>query len=1206
MQKSVVFANRRLWPAFTTAVYSTQMRFIMRLSLSTIICMLVSIHLLWAIPGKGQVLDEKKVTMEAANATLEKALNQLEKLSGFRIAYASENVVKYGRVSLDFATRSVSATLNALLNQTGLGYKLTDNTIMIVSRHEQPAVVKAPATAADSSITIRGKVTDEAGVPMPGVSVRIQNTTKGVFTDADGNYTLVADRGQVIIFSSVGSAPQEHVIGQASTVNIALKIDSRKLDDVVVVGYGTQRKGNLTGAVSTVDIKRTLESRPITDLGRGLQGAVPGLTITTASGDLGKNPNIRLRGMTGSLNTGSNGAQPLILLDNVEIQSLQMVNPLDVESISVLKDAASTSIYGTRAAWGVILITTKSGRKGAPASIAYANNFSWGKPTTMPTIAPAADGASAVLQALRRTKNDPTLTQFGVLGMYFDEVGIQKIKDWEKNYGGQDLGDEMVMGRDMEVRDGKLFFYRPWDVAEKYMKKNAFQQKHDISVSGGGEKTSYHLGLGYLNQGGMLKEKADEFTRYNASLSVNSSVNDWLDVRGKMILSQSQLATPFSFSGTQLGPWYYLYRWPKIYPYGTLDGKPFRSALTETMQAKMDEDKSHFTRIQVGATMKVIKDLTVDVDYTYSNTNSHLHSTGGGTSGIDFWGGTLNYLPNYQSVSWDRVRYTSTWEEMNTGRAFATYKKDLQDHHIKVIAGMDVDLFNYTYQMSERRQVLDPDLGEIPLTVGDQFVGGARRDWATNGYFARVNYDYKNKFLLELNGRYDGSSRFPENDQYAFFPSISAGYVLTEDKYMDFAKPVLSFLKIRGSFGSLGNQDIGDYRFLPVMRSTSSNWLIGTNNLVTFTTPEQVSPSLTWEKVATIDFGADARFFDNKLGVSFDWYKRTTSSMISGGVTVPSTFGGIVPVRNYGEMQTTGWEVAIDFNHTFDNGIRFNLLGTLSDFREEISRFANVTKGINSFYEGKMLGEIWGYQTDRIFSEADFTKDAGGKWIPVSGIPDQTVLAGNTSWFYYTPGDIKYRDINGDGKVTPGTETVDDPGDQSVIGNSTPRYQYGLRVGADWKGIDLSVFLQGVGKRQLWPSGPIFIPGFNVAEAWYSHQMDYWTPENTGAFYPRPTEGGQSESSRNFYRQSRYLLDMSYLRIKNISLGYTLPASISNKARIKQARIYVSGENLITFDKANIPIDPEIDYTKEQTDRSAFARVYPYRKEFSFGVQITF
>ncbi|WP_220392823.1 TonB-dependent receptor [Chitinophaga lutea] len=1177
----------------------------MRLSLSTLICMLVSIQLLWAIPGKGQTLDEKKVTMEASNATLEKALSQLEKLSGFRIAYASEKVSRYGRVSLDFATRSVSATLKALLSQTDLGFRLTDNTIMIVSRHEQPAPEKLPAAAADSTVVIKGKVTDESGAPMPGVSVRIQNTTKGVFTDVDGNFTIVGNRGQVIVFSSIGSAPQEHVIAKAGTISIVLKTDSRKLDDIVVVGYGTQRKANLTGAVSTVDIKKTLDARPISDIGRGLQGTVPGLTITSASGDLGRNPSIRLRGMTGSLNTGAAGAQPLILVDNVEIPSLQMVNPQDIESISVLKDAASTSIYGTRAAWGVILITTKSGRKGAPASINYSNNFSWSKYTSMPKIAGAVDGAEAMLAAkLRSTPSEPFHT---TLGMSFDRVGIEKMKKWQADYGHLNLPDSMVMGRDFEIRDGKLYFYRPWDVGKRYMKDVTFMQKHDLSVSGGGEKTNYHLSLGYLNQGGILRFKTDKFDRYNVNLSVNSAVTDWIDVRGKMMLSQSVFETPHSFSGSQLGPWYYLYRWPIIYPYGTYQGKPFRSAMTETQQASMDQTKSTFARVQVGTTLKPFKDFTVDVDYTYSNTNTHLHSPGGGTAGIDFWNAPtqLNYMQNYQAASWDAVRYVSSWNEWNTGRAFATYNFGFGDHTFKAIAGMDVDLYKNWSQTSERRGLIDPVYPEIPLASGDQFVNGDRGHWATNGYFARVNYDYKNKFLLELNGRYDGSSKFPRNQLYDFFPSVSAGYILTEDTYLDFAKPVLSFLKLRGSYGSVGNQNVGPNRFISVMNPFNSGWLIGTSNQVSFSTPEHVSKSLTWETVSTLDFGVDARFFNNKFGITFDWYNRSTTNMISGGLTLPSTYGGTVPVMNFGAMRTRGWELALDFSHTFENGLRITGMATLSDFNEKITKLANATRTVTANYEGKTIGEIWGYQTDRLFQESDFTKNPQGKWILKPGITPQNILEGNTAWFYYSPGDVKYVNRNGDSTLSQGANTVDDPGDQFVIGNSTPRYQYGVRLGADWKGIDFSIFIQGVGKRELWPSGPLFVPGFG-GDSWYAHHLDYWTPTNTDAFYPAATFHDGSNNSRNFYRQTRYLLNMAYTRVKNISLGYTLPANIASRAKLKTARIYVSAENLFTFDKLKIPIDPEIDYTTEQTDASAFGRTYPFRKEISVGLQLTF
>lgn len=1180
------------------------MRFFMRLSLSTIICMLVSFNLLWAVPGKGQVLDERKITLELGNATLEKALSQVEKLSGFRIAYASEQVERYGRVSLHLATRSISATLDALLKPAGLGYKLTDNTIMIVPRHEVAPYNPVQAQQADTLVTLRGRVVDETGVAMPGVSVRVQNTTRGSFTDADGRFSITAGRGQIVVFSSIGAIQQEHVLSKDATMNIILKADNRRLEDVVVVGFGTQRKANLTGAVSTVDVSKTLESRPISDIARGLQGTVPGLTITTASGDLGRNPNIRLRGMAGSLNTGAAGAQPLILVDNVEIPSLQMVNPQDIESISVLKDAASTSIYGTRAAWGVVLITTKSGRKGAPASINYSNNFSWSQPTTMPTIAGAAEGAEAMF--LGKMRVDPNTSYFTTLGMSFDREGIQKMRDWEAQYGNQNLGDSMVMGRDFEIREGRLYFYRPWDAGKRYMKDWTFMQKHDMAVSGGGEKTNYHLSLGYLNQSGVLRFKTDKFDRYNATLSVNSSVNDWIDVRGKMMLSQSVFETPFIFSGAQIGPWYYLYRWPKIYPYGTYQGKPFRSAITEVQQANMNQTKSTFSRVQVGATLKPFKNFTVDVDYTYSGTNTHLRSAGGGTSGINFWASPtqLNYFDNYQDPSWNRITYLSSWNEWNTGRAFATYKFDFGEHHFKAIAGMDVDLYRNWAHSSERRSLIDQELAEIALATGDQYVTGDRGHWATNGYFARLNYDYKNKFLFEVNGRYDGSSRFPRNLLYDFFPSVSAGYVLTEETYMDFAKPVLSFLKLRGSYGSLGNQNVGSNRFISVMNSSNSGWIIGNANQLTFSTPEQVSQSLTWETVSTIDFGVDARFFNNAFGITFDWYKRTTSDMIGAGLALPSSFGGSTPVMNFGEMRTQGWELALDFTHTFDNGVRINALATLSDFNEKITKLANQTRIITSNYQGKTIGEIWGYQTDRLFQESDFNKN-GNEWELKPGIPTQTILAGNSAWFDYIPGDVKYVDRNGDSTLSPGANTVDDPGDQMVIGNTTPRYQYGIRLGADWKGFDFSIFIQGVGKREFWPSGPLFVPGFGQ-DTWYTHHLDYWTPQNTDAFYPQPTFTGASNNTMNYYRQSRYLLDMSYTRIKNISLGYTLPGKLAGRARMKSARVYVSAENLFTFDNLTIPIDPEIDYTPEQTDASAFGRTYPYRKEISFGVQLTF
>lgn len=1064
---------------------------------------------------------------------------------------------------------------------------------------------------------ITGSVVDENQQPLEGVSVLVKGGTVGANTGPDGLFELqVPADGRILIFRYIGYADKEVRVGDSTSISVVMTKTDQQLTDVVTVGYGTQKRANLTGAVTTVDTK-VLETRPITDLARGLQGVVPGLTISTTSGELGKNPHIRLRGVTGSLNS-PNGTQPLILVDNVEMQNLQMINPEDIESISVLKDAASTSIYGTRAAWGVILITTKTGHKNMPSRITYTNNFSFSQPTTLPELASASQGADMVLQALRRSGNNPNLESFSVLGMSFDSIGNQKIRDWEQKYGGQDLGPEMVEGRDYEERNGKLFFYRSWDPMKQYMRNWSPQQKHDLSITGGSANTTYNIGLGYLGQKGVLKVNPDEFDRYNASISVNSTIAPWLDVRGKMLLSSSLTTTPFIFGSAQYGPWYYLLRWPAVYPYGTIDGKPFRSAVTEVQQAKMNTDKLNYLRASAGATLRPIKNLSINVDYTYSTNNEHFHKTGGGTSGIDFWAGQLNYLDNYQSESYNGVTYVSNWDQMHTAKAFATYDWNMTDHQFKFILGSDMDLYKSWGQYSERRGLIDPDFGEIGLTTGDQYAYASPgfhngnqwpvTEWSTLGYFARINYSYKDKYLLELNGRRDGSSKFPQKDAWAFFPSMSAGYVLSKENFMKPLENAVSFLKIRGSWGQLGNQGVGDYRFLSTMASSTSGWWIGDNNEITFSTPQEVRSSLTWEKIATLDFGLDARFLNDKLGATFDWYQRTTSDMIRPGITLPSSYGGSSPVRNYGAMQTTGWELSLDYRQTFGKDFQLTAAVTLSDFKEEITKDANVTKSINSIYNGKVLGEVWGYETVGLFQESDFQgKDAAGRWIPKSGIADQSYLEGNSNWFNFGPGDIHYKDLNGDGKIDPGNSTVEDHGDMTVIGNTTPRYQYSFRLGMVWKGFDLDMFWQGVGKRDLWPTGggPVFIPGFSVAEAWFEHQTDYWTQDNPDAYYPRPTSNPLN--SFNFYPQSRYLLNMAYLRLKNLQIGYSLPLEMINKIKLQKLRVYVSAENLLTFSPIQIPIDPEVDYTEDQsTGGNTFGRVYPYRRTISFGLQVTF
>lgn len=1054
---------------------------------------------------------------------------------------------------------------------------------------------------------VTGTIVDTDGIPLPGINVLVKDSNTGAVTDFDGkfSFTVPDDPTTVLVFSSIGFRSQETDIGNRTTFNITMQPDTESLEEVVVVGYGTQKRSDVTNAISTIDTE-VLDSRPITDVARGLQGVSPGLTITSPSGEIGQNPTIRLRGAVGTLGTGG-GAEPLILVDNVEVPNLQAINPQDIKDISVLKDAASTSIYGSRGAWGVILITTKNGSRNQAPTISYSNNFSWATPTSTPTVAPAAEGAEMAFAAVNR--RIPSLDAFGVVGMYIDKPGIEKMREWENLYGGQDLGMEMVEGRDFEIRDGRLFFYRPWDPEKLFVKEWAPQQKHDISVSGGSENTNYYLGLGYLNQGGVYKTNPDKFDRYNLNLSINTSITDWFQVRAKVLQTNTVKEEPFKFGSETYDAWYYTTRWPAFYPYGTLDGKPFRNHISEVEQANLNKTEYSLSRVNLGGVITPLEGLAIDFNYTHDRTEQHEHQTGGTLFAYNFWaqGPDLEYVP-YSSPAYDRVEYNSSWSRRNTAKVFATYEKDFGDHAFKVIAGGDFEEYDYWYHSSQRRDLLNPDQGELNLATGDQFVTGYRRNifddidpFKTLGAFGRINYSYKEKYLLELNGRYDGSSKLSANEKWAFFPSFSVGYILSKEGFMEGLKPTLSFLKLRGSYGSVGNQNTYLSNIYRIMSSYGSNWVIDGNEEVAAGTPGAIPSSLTWETVTTLDLGLDARFFKNQLGINVDWYQRTVSDMHSAGVTLPSTFGTSSPVRNYGELQTTGYEIAMDFNHTFANGIRINATATFTDFKEKITKFANTTKGIDSNYEGKTLGEIWGYETDGFFTEDDFNAD--GSYA--DGVASQDIFETN-GWFKYGPGDIKYKDLNGDGVIDYGANTVDDHGDQKVIGNSTPRYQYGLRAGADWLGFDFSFFLQGVGKRDLWANGPVFIPGFRYGEAWYAHQLDYWTPENPNAYYPRPNDQGQSNDAMNFLPQSKYLLDLSYLRIKNITFGYTIPSAVTQKLNVDRFRVYFSGENVFEFTGAQVPVDPEVDYTSAGlNDTSTFGRVYPFRRTFSLGLQLS-
>lgn len=1051
--------------------------------------------------------------------------------------------------------------------------------------------------------TVTGTVSDENG-PIAGVTVSVVGVPGATTTDANGNFKISAALGATLRFSSIGYVSQDVKVAE-NTIHVVLTSEDNALEEVVVVGYGTQRRSNVTGAVSTVDTKATFETRPVTDVGRALQGAVSGLSISTPSGDLGGDPKIRLRGVSGSLQT-QGGASPLILVDGVEVPSLSMINPTDIESMSVVKDA-SAAIYGARAAWGVVLIKTKSGKRNTKTAINYSNNFALQTLTTTPVIAGGAEGARAGLLAMQRT--NPALTGYLNLGTRYDDYAIEKMEEWERLYGGQNLGLDMVEGRDYEVKNGFLYFHRLWDAEDMFMKKYTPQQNHNLSISGGSEKINYNAGFGLMTQTGVLKDNTDKYNRYNFNLGLNADITDWLTGYAKVLYTASDVSKPFSFNGDVYEPLFYLYRWPRNFPYGTIDGLPMRNAITDVQQANMNIRNSNMARFTFGGQAKILPGLTLDADYTYSQFIKKYNENGGSVTGWDFWNKTdFDYI-TYTGAAYNRARKERSLTDRHVGNIYATYDKSIQDHNLKAMAGANAELFQTDNVWGQRLGLLDQNYPQLGLATGDMTTSSEASHWSTLGFFGRVNYDYQNKYILEVLARYDGSSRFNRDNVWGFFPAMSVGYVISQENFMDWSKPYLDFLKIRASWGSVGNQTVPSGLYLSTLSQAASDWIVGGVNQNTMSTPSIVSQDLTWETVTTKEVGVDATFFNNKLNVTFNRYRRTVSDLITGGEILSANFGAPSPLRNFGEMQTNGWELELAYNQRFNNGLNMRLSGQLSDYKETISKFDGQAQinvnGTSSNYKGKMIGEIWGYETDRLFQVDDFIQNSDGSYTLKSGLPSQSYY--ETTTFKYGPGDVKYRDLNGDGVIGVGDGTVENPGDRRIIGNSNPRYQYGFRADFEFKGFDLGFFLQGVGQRHNWVGGDFAVPGWRPAEAWYAHQMDYWTPENTGAFYYRPTNQNQSNTSMNHMPQTRYLLDMSYLRLKNLTVGYALPGSVLDKAKISKFRVFFSGENLLEFDSLTIPIDPETDYTEQGArDPNSFGRSYPYRRTFSLGLQLTF
>jgi len=1115
--------------------------------------------------------------------------------------------------------------------------------------------------------TISGEVTGDGLAPLSGVTVTLKGTSKSAVTNELGKFSISASTGQTLSFTYVGYTAREMVIGTENNLSVNLtQSSSNTLQDIVVVGYGTQKKGNLTGAVSTVDVNKTLKGRAIPDVGRGLQGAASGLSVIIPSGEVGSDPIIKIRGQLGSLQGGSS---PLILLDNVEIPSIQVVNPNDIASITVLKDAASASIYGSKASFGVILITTKKGSGTGKPTISYSNNFSkqniW-KDFKMADV----NGLRYTVDAAERIG---TFTPTGAF-YYVDRASYLKAVAWKEKYG-KTLGpnDPTVFGRDWYVQGAnQKMGVRTYDPYDYIIREWAPTQQHDLSVGFTQGKTSYNVGLGLLDQSGMTKPaKKDDFTRYNASMRISSELSKYVTMRAGALYSRRNKEYAYATNSTTADPWLYLYRWSSLYPFGKDEnGDDIRSPQGEIANSNTANLMQNYSNVNLGTTVNINSHWKVDFDYTFSNQDEYWNRPGTRFTLRNSWVAPIarvdaNGAPVYVNsegqvvpstdpnkiAAYDLLKETYTASGTNpdhfartvtnffshTINAFTTYDLNLKEDHIfKFILGVNRVTATTEFNSSQITSLLDINNPQFNFGTGVQTASGGKFWESQLGYFGRINYAFRNKYLLEGNLRYDGSSKFPEALWWRWYPSFSAGWVATEEKWMEWVTPYVNSLKVRASWGSIGDQSVPSGLYISTLSSGQTTW-IGANGTRTNSagTPSLVSSDIKWQDIETRNIGIDLGIMKSAINVSFDLFQRDTKNMIVPQEGLPITLGVAAPLGNYGNLRTTGWELSAEWNHSFNNGIHLNIRGNLSDAKSVVTSYGS-SRLVTGNYNGRTVGEIWGYRTDRLYQNGDFELDANGKPIKLTLTSAETGLyAGrvvykmrsidgkkpvyqpflqNSSNFFFGPGDVKFRDLNGDGEINNGKNTVEDHGDLEKIGNSTPRYEYGFRIGADWKGFDLSVFIQGVGSRQVWGNGFLAIPGYNSGDGAMPEAIasNYWNPDHMEAFYPAAYNNAGSNAANNLQIQDRYLLNMAYIRLKNITVGYTLPKSVISRLKITSVRAYVGAENFITWDHLrDLPIDPEyIDgysmWNSSNYNTGRTGTAIPAFKSVSVGLQVNF
>lgn len=1046
------------------------------------------------------------------------------------------------------------------------------------------------------SRTVTGIVKDNKGIPVPGVSIVEKGNTNNATTDYNGAFTINVKQNSSLIFKSIGFFPREIILGSKSELIIEMTEDVTALNDVVVVGYGTQKKINMTGAVETISSK-SFANRPVTSAVALLQGASASLVVSTPGGGNtpGSRPTITIRGQA-ALTGGA--TEPLVVIDGIpsSVDDYNTLNPNVIESISVLKDAAASAIYGARAPYGVLVVTTKMGKKNEKAVITYSGNSGIVFPVRTPHTVDSYSFALA--------RNQSQLN--GNLAPFFTTAALDIIKDNIDNPGKYTLSqlNPPVNGAWPSVAAS----YNNNDMMDVWLRPS-FRQQHDLSVRGGGEHTTYFVSAALVNQPGNLNyiEDIDNFRRYNLNSGLVTDISDWLKLTYRTRYALSQSIAPMGEFGTGRDRIYaYAYgAWPTtptMYPTGEYSSI---SRISTSIGGGDSRLSTHNLDNILALDMKLGKGWTAHVDGDWRiafNDNQTLRKPVYETGPT----GVVALLPGTESSLAKSNTLATYW----TLQGYTAYEQSLGKNTFRFQLGAQAEENNARQLSGTTRDLIDPTLPSVAISTGTRTLNDAINTWATQGFFGRFNYDYDKKYLLELNGRYDGSGRYSADSRWGFFPSASLGWNMSSENFWKKIAPVVNHSKLRASYGTVGNQgNSAGYLHIPTMSvGSQSPWIFNGVRLPYVNTPGILNMERTWEKITELNLGLELGFFHNRLTTEFDYFSRDSWDIIGPATPLPATLGTSAPDQNNASLLTTGFDLNIKWSDNISKDWNYSVGLNLGDNRSKVTKYNTTINSIGGFYVGRQIGEIWGYTANRFLNAGDF--NASGK-----PIVDQ-----NQIYSRWNTGDMKYEDLNGDGIINAGTSTVENPGDLRRIGNSTPRYNFGVNLATGYNlknagRLDFSIFIQGVGKRDVFMGSSYFYWGAvgtgtsSIETAIYKgKQMDFYRDDksdprvlsvlgqNIDSYFPRPY-GNSGEGAKNFQTSTKYLLSGAYARLKNVQLNYTLPQDILKSAKISSCSLYVSGENLFVLSHLPSYIDPEF---------VNGGRTYPETAVFSMGVNIGF